>query len=422
MHRIKTGAALAVAILILGLGGSAEHASAQAALSVDAQARLLGGLPLSANEANHPTALAVQAAIARSGATTAGALFSANRSLFSPNTRLIMRNFFSSQLGAAGQGTRGVLYFFGGPDVVFPDVVFPNYERLLLVGLETPGRMPNPAALLQSGGLAGRVGQISRAFQNISSNSYFITSNMGTDLAEIGTTTMIAVGLVTMGNRLEAVEEISLDRNGGLYSGAGEVTGVRVAFVRPNGQRADVIYFRFDLSDGNMNARPHLRNFVAANPFDAAYYKAAMYAPHATGFNELNRMVTNKVNLIVQNDDGLPWRILREVAPRFSVRLYGQYTIPHSMFQVSPQAELRQAYSGAICASTVREAPAAQALLARVPGSGGCAHYNNFGFASLTWEGNVPFHYGYAAISGPKIVEWPQMYLLGNTMILNRVR
>lgn len=345
-------------------------------------------------------------------------LFRERQSLFRPDNERVMRDFFARQVPRTLK-SEGIIYLFGGPDVIYPQVVFPNFKTLLLVGLEREGELPDPTKLTPTE-RAQRIGEIGRAYSMSLQRSYFITSFMAKDLLEYGTTTIIATGLAAQGHEILGIQRISLDVEGVVHTHPDNPTrGVRIQFKRPDGGSAEVLYFRFNLSDENMAKNPELARFIGKQPFDTAFYKAASFVSHNANFRAINNVVLDRVSLLVQADDGIPFSALaaRNRAPRWSLDLYGMYSPPSEVFGVPPQASLKRLFGRAVC----RDGAAGdQALWEKLWAAGPCVEESASEFKSVKWMGYLPFRFGYAAVIGPKVVPAEEMSKLGTLMVLER--
>lgn len=345
-------------------------------------------------------------------------LFREKQSLFRPDNERLMRDFFARQVPRTLK-SEAVIYLFGGPDVIYPQVVFPNFKTLLLVGLEREGELPDPATLSPAERVQ-RIGDIGRAYSASLQRSYFITSFMAKDLLEYGTTTIIATGLAVQGHEILGIQRVSLDGEGVVQAGDEHATrGVRIQFRRADGNVAEVLYFRFNLSDENMAKRPELARFIGKQPFDTAFYKAASFVSHNPNFRTINNVVLDRVSLLVQADDGIPFLALsaKNRAPRWGVNFYGMYSPPNDIFEVRPQPALKGAFGKAIC----RDGAAAdQALWEKIWAGSACTEESSAAFRSARWMGYLPFRFGYAAAIGPRVVPAEEMYKLGSLMVLER--
>jgi len=381
-----------VAVLIAALLlSSVSHAS----LSIDTQIRLIAGYNPQGPEANSPEVLQITQSSGWKQAAARNSMAAVMRNsagFFSPAAVAKMSSYFAANTAESFNNARNVLYFFGGADALYPSVLFPNQKRLLIVGLETPGQIFDAERMAAQGSLVSQMSAVATAWKDLVTISFFITKHMSTDLQQFGTSTMIAVGLVARGNTITSVQAVSLDRNGQLTTAAGRERGVQIQYVKPNGQRADVIYFSMDLSDGSLRSKPEFVSFVQNNGFDTAYYKAASYVSHNHGFEGLNRLVLNTVQHVVENDDGIPFDSLRENAQAWDLKLFGIYSTPSQLFGAHVDQDLLTEYDQAICASNDSE----NLAIWRRQWRDACHRpQTNFGFASLKWGGTLPFRYGY---------------------------
>lgn len=387
-------------------------------------ARTLAGFLLAtsvawANPNQHARVLAgLEAAEGSAGTPALAETFTAGRSLFRPENAQRMRDFFAEQVPRTRK-SENVIYLFGGPDVLFPEVIFPNYKTLLLVGLEPAGELPDPSRLT-SAERSQKIGDVARAYATALNRSYFVTSAMAKDLVEYGTTTIIATGLAVQGLEILSIQKVSLDAKG-IVQGAAEhpTRGVRITFRRKDGSTAEIFYFRFNLADESMAKKPELARFIEQRHFDTAFYKAASFVSHNANFKAINALVLGQASLVVQADDGIPYSALaaRAQAPQWSVSLYGMYTPPAAIFQIRPQPRLRALYGQAICRGA---GPEDQALWEKVWSTTACAEESAATFRSVRWSGYLPFRLGYAAVLGPTVVPAAEMNRLGNLMVLER--
>lgn len=401
------------------------------ALTWDDKARLLGGFEARGND---PVAQRIMQSSAWQTAARSQSAAESFRSSFLPypgtgsrenllheSRRPQIDAFLRDHLGPAYSQTKGVIYLFGGADILFSSVLFPTSTRTLIVGLENPGQIPDPAAMDERT-LARKMSQISHSLRNILTNSYFVTDRMREEFAGHGAATIIAVELVALGNSILDVRQINIDSQGEIALGGGVIPGVQISYRKANGQSADVIFLSMDVSNGGIQSKPGFSAFINKNDFTTAFYKAAMYLPKQGNFTASNRLVMNKVNYVVQNDDGIPLQTFGQEADRWSIRLYGIYSPPHGMFPAgSTQSDWRQLNEWALCQWGK---PLGHEIWTRIWRSNpNCANTRApYNFAYFGWYGSFGFHFGYSAISGPDVVSWEDKKVLGNVLIAEKVR
>ncbi len=346
-------------------------------------------------------------------------LYNSPQSLFNWRSKPHMAGFFAQAVPQA-EKTKGLIYLFGGPDVLFPQIIFPNFERMLLVGLEPPWQLDD-VSRLSNQTIAEKISAIANAYGNAIKNSYFITSHMAKDLADKGSTTIIATGLAVQNFRVLSIDEISLDKSGEVVSrNQGDIAGVRIRFERPNKSVAEIFYFQFDLSDQNISRRPQFSEFIRRHNFDSAFYKAASFVSHLPNFKIINSLVLNTTSLVIQADDGIPYFDVlthAKASNSWQLDLYGLYTPPHKMFGMKYQPQLKTLFAQTICWQGEEKD---RELWQRVWSSGACEESGPIPFKSVRWNGYIPFRFGYGAVSGPDTLSWGEKTKFGTLMILSK--
>lgn len=301
-----------------------------------------------------------------------------------PNSRLndqqqrLIREFSQHSLTAANRDTKVVFYPFGGPDVIFPSLFFPNMKTLILAGLEAPGTLPVD---LNMGEAAVKIRDVRQAYKELFKRGYYITSAMSHELQQFGTTTMISVGLALLGNTVSGVE----------YG----PRAVKIKYVTPAGESRRVFYFQRDLSDKNISQ--DFIDLVKRARINTTFYKASSYVPHMSGFSKVNALALEG-RYFVQSDTGLRISDFAQ-SGGWEVHLFGQYVTPHSQFGVRVQNELKTAYGAAICRS--ENATAYRQYLAIWPGVDPCRLGATPESAISVYEGPLSFPYDYAGKLSP---------------------
>lgn len=355
--------------------------------------------------------------------------------LNSPGGLQQMQEFFAASLGRTGQETHSLLYFFGGPDAIYPMILFPRVRRVVLVGREAPGRLPDVLNLAAGGSLRGEMQSLRRAFRDVMRESYFITDNMRGDLRSFGTATILSLGVVAMGGAIQAVSPVTLDATGSLrMHESGSVRGVLIEFLHPSGLPGEILYLQQDLSNTHLaDSNSAFRKYFERTNFDTAYFKAASFLPHSPHFSTAVDLVLRKVRTVVQSDNGIPVRDFQRNSSNWNLRFWGIYARPAPGFTAATvQPELTQLVGPRICAQGTAEQ---RSLWLRLGNTCTRGPAPNLGFFGVSWEGVLPFHYDYSAFSGGRVrrrdtegrevvgdvVPQPLKRLLGNLLIAERV-
>jgi hypothetical protein len=204
---------------------------------------------------------------------------------------------------SALEGTDGaqVFYPFGGPDMVYPLVLFPSAGNYILVGLESVGSIDEAKEPLDYVKLKGVMG-------NIFNSGFFVTDKMNRNLKGFGTLPVLLGLIAKMDYMPTKVEEIKL----------GALSGVRVYFQNAEGEEKNVAYYSGDLTaiDPKIFGKSQI-----------AMIKCCSYFMHGGNVPLLKNYLTKDVQYILQDDTGMPLRDLVK-AKRQNIA-YGAYTGPY---------------------------------------------------------------------------------------------
>jgi hypothetical protein len=227
---------------------------------------------------------------------------------------------------------RTLLYPFGGPDLLHAIALFPQASNYVLLGLEPAGGLPyldnqDPAAVM------GALHRLGLAMDSQLKHGYFITKDMKGDLAGgpmPGVTPILLASLALMDAQVQSVEPLN----------AGGRSGVDIRFRLPGGGSRRAIYVSGDLSNGGFNSS--YRSWLSSYDGSVAYFKAASYLMHDSGFSGIREWVLGNCRGIVQDDSGIPYRYFD--SSKWDVRLFGDYEAPIELFAKHAQPDLRAAY------------------------------------------------------------------------------
>ena len=208
-----------------------------------------------------------------------------------------------------------VFYPFGGPDITYPLLMFPNFEVLTLMGLEHAKPIENYPVSLDSG-----------ALNNLSSlykRSFFITDQMASGLRNV--VALILKQLENLDASDIAVQAIE-----------GRSNAVEIKFIY-NGKTRTIRYYRAGLD--NNQIEKNLELLENLKPFDVVLFKAASYLPHQRKFSIFRDFMLENAKTFVQDSTGIPYEDLKK---DFELDLHGQYLKPYKFPGASPQTSFRK--------------------------------------------------------------------------------
>ncbi|MCW1912769.1 hypothetical protein OJ996_04245 [Luteolibacter sp. GHJ8] len=252
--------------------------------------------------------------------------------LFASKRTAVQREWSDINVRPLVGNPRAILYPFGGPDLMYVTALFPQASNYVLLGLEPAGGLPY-LDNADPGQVMGSLNRLSVAMDAQMKTGYFITKDMKNDLAGgplPGVAPIMLASLALMDATVDSVEPIS----------AAGRSGVDIRFRLPGGGARRAIYVSGDLSNGGFNAS--YRSWLSSYSGGVAYFKAASYLMHDSGFSGVRDWVLSNTNAIVQDDSGIPYRYYD--SSKWNVRLYGNYDAPIALFAKHNQADLRAAY------------------------------------------------------------------------------
>ncbi len=234
--------------------------------------------------------------------------------------------------------SRTCLYFFSGPDFLYPETFYPDCNTYVLVSLEPVESIPElqsaPPAMLQN-----TLQNIENSLNTVLNFGYFETQ----DLREYsqrsqlkGVLPIIFVFLARSGKEI-----LNVDYN---FLGKGGTRGVKVTFLDPaTGADKVLYYFSSDLSDEGLKKDSAVLRFCNRLGPTNSFLKAASYLLHQNGFVIARNYLLRVSASILQDDSGIP---LRYCSPeKWTLRFFGAYTGPINLFKSFYQPDLRQCYA-----------------------------------------------------------------------------
>jgi hypothetical protein len=318
-------------------------------------AQFLGGLskPSAANDSvlNRPEVKAHFAAFQRSWATK-------DSSLLRKLNKLSSTQAPNAYLDKAGT----VLYPFSGPDFMHVYAIFPNAKRYVLFGLEPEGR-----AAIQTkphlNELSSYLPTLDRTLDDIMVHTFFKTNDMRVDLRNQkiqGTLPVLLAFMARHNCKVLNVKPIVVNGSGAVDSltkqtienpTAANITGVEIAFLSPKGSLQSLQYFSVDVSDGAYTKQKGFQAFLKSLKPTYTYMKSASYLLHASFFGLIREQILDVSKLVLQDDTGMPLRYF--ASDKWTVRYYGKYQKPISLFANRFQPDLFRAYNGDSAAARV---------------------------------------------------------------------
>ena len=332
----------AVAGLMLSVSLSMATASAAADASPNDTARVLAGLKPAAGS---PLAeLAEQPAFDRH----AKRLDAAWKSL--DQRQLSKIRAWTSANKPAPKPT--ALYFFSGPDFLYADVFLPGAKTYVFAGLEPVGRLPDLVSLSR-GSVGGAFDEVNAKINTVMNYSFFITKEMKEKFragSVRGTLPILAVFLARAGKTITDLSYVSIDAEGKEQplanpDAAGPANGVKITFTSEGSTAPQTLYyFSTNLHNSGVKSSGFLKFCQALGPADS-FVKSASYLMHDGGFSTVREFLLENSATITQDDSGVPIRFFDD--GKWTLRPFGNYVGPISLFAQNNQAKLRELFQKA---------------------------------------------------------------------------
>ncbi len=227
-----------------------------------------------------------------------------------------------------------VFYPFGGPDAMNALTFFPDAEKYILMGLESPGEIPNPVALSRKKDTIG-LRLILSSMNEILGQNFFHTLKMEKKIAHHpynGTTGIIAIMAKRLGYKIISVEFFPTHA-------VQKWKGMKMVVEDHNNKMKTIYYIQANIDDRYFSQNTVLVKFLQENPFDITMLKAASYLMFLPSFDDIRNFILAKSPIILQDASGIPYHFFQP--QKFDVRLYGDYDKPIPLFANRCQPDLR---------------------------------------------------------------------------------
>jgi hypothetical protein len=242
-----------------------------------------------------------------------------------------MQEWSVRELGPLLPPDHTLFYPFAGPDALHALALFGGARRLLLVGLEPVGSLPDASR----GAPAGFFVRLGAALADVHRLTFFRTQEMSADFKRDGVLAALVATVTRMGGNVVSVQTAPLSTTPPSPASA------RIEWLTPSAEARRLDYVQADLSNGGLKAQPLLVANVHALAPCVTFVKAAMYLTSEARFSSLRQLILDDSALVVQDDTGVPYRYFD---PRWAVRLYGRYETPGTPFEERFQPDLRAAF------------------------------------------------------------------------------
>lgn len=222
-------------------------------------------------------------------------------------------------------------YPFGGPDLPSVLQFFPSASAYVLVGLESPGRIPDLEGLADDA-LEIELERLREGLKNLAEAGYFVTKRMETDFVALhleGVLPVLHIFLARAGYVPTSVEFIELDASGSVIAMEKAThrtaTATRIRFTSADSDsERELFYFSRDLSNAGLAEAPSFSAFLQSLGAFNTFMKSASYLLHMGDFTAHKNFLVAHAGTILQDDSGIPLRDLS--SENWRLRYFGTYS------------------------------------------------------------------------------------------------
>lgn len=239
-------------------------------------------------------------------------------------------------------------YPFSGPDIINAYLLFPDAKEYILIGLERAGAIPDLKNIKPEEFQNG-IAALADGLQTFSKYNFYVTKDLESDIYKSKFHGLIPHLLMQMGIldlKPVSAHTVEFDKQGYLQFSSlepGETTrSVMFDVVNSMGIKKRIIYLQLDLSDPALARNEKAVAWLQKQSHLSVVLKAASYLLHLKDFNMIRSHILSNAEVIVQDDSGIPYHMLKE---KFQVALFGNYTGPNHVFPERNQPDLVKAFN-----------------------------------------------------------------------------
>jgi hypothetical protein len=259
----------------------------------------------------------------------------------------------AKEIRSSDAGHHSLFYPFSGPDIVYARAFFPDAADYILIGLEPVGSTP-PFEGFSATEAASYLSSLRVWLDDVLSLSFFKTEDMKRDV-EAGRIDGVLPSLLFLlardGCAVSEVDRPRVDKSGATVEPTQPGTAppedrrlgvLRIRFRGPAGDARTLYYFRFDLSNGSLQARPSFTAFLKRRQPLIGFVKAPSYLMYRPAYSGIRELILDSVQHLLQDDSGIPLQYFDRSLWR--LHFYGTYQHPIPLFTDRLQLDLKEVY------------------------------------------------------------------------------
>lgn len=251
--------------------------------------------------------------------------------------------------------SKGTLFYpFSGPDFLHANIFFPEFDTIIMIGLEPTG---NSKINIANYTTPDAFNKISRSLTTILNQSFFRTKSMAVDFKSENLNGTIPIFLHFISRNqfaIQSIKDVQLNSKGELIPISKQVEnstyyqGIEYTLIK-NNKLKHLYFFSMNLMNTEYAGQPGLDKheevgkLIKNKNISSTYLKAASYLLHRNEFSILRNWILNHSKQIVQDDSGIPLKFIADTT-KWSTNYFGVYNKPIPLFYERYQQELFDVY------------------------------------------------------------------------------
>jgi hypothetical protein len=246
------------------------------------------------------------------------------------------KDFSKKEIQEPYNNIKTLFYPFSGPDFLFANILFPNVDKMYLIGLESPGSVPVIDSTLRDS-LKTVLNLYKVSIEDVTQLSFFRTIDMKNELgnkAIDGTTPILMLFLAKSGKEIVSVTPMLLDKKGELKKTDNKhASAVKIEYTDKGDDKIkQIIYLSTNLADPTLSQNTPFMNFLNGLEDNmVTFVKSATYLMHKSYFSIIRNTCLNKSKFILQDDSGIAFKFFKK--DKWDIQLYGTYSKPIKLFE-----------------------------------------------------------------------------------------
>jgi len=251
--------------------------------------------------------------------------------------------------------SKGTLFYpFSGPDFLHANIFFPEFDTIIMIGLEPTG---NSKINITNYTTPDAFNKISRSLTTILNQSFFRTKSMAVDFKSENLNGTIPIFLHFISRNqfaIQSIKDVQLNSKGELTpisnhdKNSTYYQGIEYTLIK-NNKLKHLYFFSMNLMNTEYAGQPgldkheELGRLIKNKNISSTYLKAASYLLHRNEFSILRKWILNHSKQIVQDDSGIPLKFITDTT-KWSTNYFGVYNKPIPLFYERYQQELFDVY------------------------------------------------------------------------------